>query len=246
MQNIKITIALILCTFCLSITGCNLVPDSVVPVKTIKYSLSHNKQTLLIFIPGIADDEFAFKKQGFLEQAIKRHLDVDIVSAHVHIGYVLDGTFLERVKEDLVKPAKQQGYRNIWLVGVSLGAFIGVNYMSEYPLDLNGLVLLGPYLGESSDINIIRQAGGIQAWQPNKVVALSKTLQFWYWYKQRSKHSGLKNIFLGFGDQDHLIDGIEQFKQLLPAKNVHRVEGGHNWHAWLRLWKQFLDDDLFH
>lgn len=222
------------------LTACQYLHETVIPLKMQKYELSKNKATLLIMIPGIADNEQTFFAEGFID-AIKQHgSEVDVISAHVHLGYLINNTFAERIEQDIILPAREEGYKRIWLVGISLGGFVAANYFQARPGDISGAVLLAPFLGKESEIKILKQAGGISAWEPNNIENESRALKLWSWYKRQAKHNKLNNIYLGYGNEDHLITGIEQFTQLLPHENISVVEGGHNWHSWLDLWQQFL------
>src|SRR5712672_3477612 len=54
----------------------------------------------------------------------------DIVVADLHFGYYLRQTAIERLREDVILPARTRGYQCISLVGISLGGF-GALYYAE-------------------------------------------------------------------------------------------------------------------
>ena len=81
------------------------------------------------------------------------------------IGYYMDGSVFQRLKLDVIEPAKAKGYKKIWLVGNSMGGYGSVSYVRQYPRDIAGIVLLGPFLGDKKIIQEIPgNCGGLQQW----------------------------------------------------------------------------------
>jgi pimeloyl-ACP methyl ester carboxylesterase len=82
------------------------------------------------------------------------------------VGYqqVLAGTVAPTLHQAVLKPTLAQGYRNIWLAGISLGAFNALHYAAVYAEHLAGIFLLAPYPGTADILQEIRAAGGPQAW----------------------------------------------------------------------------------
>ena len=52
---------------------------------------------------------------------------------------------VDRLKEDVINPAKEKGYTKIWLVGISLGGLGSLLYAMEHPSDIEGMLVLAPY-----------------------------------------------------------------------------------------------------
>ena len=229
----------------LLITACQYLQEPVTPLKMEKYDFDAKKENLLILIPGIADTEKTFSEKGFIQRIKNNKSTVDVIAAHIHLGYLMNDSFVTRIEQDIILPARKEGYKNIWIAGISLGGFVALNYVQARPTDIKGVLLLAPFLGEDSEIKIIRQAGGIHRWQPNNIETLSRTLKLWFWYQQRAKENKLQNIYLGYGNSDHLRSGIEQFARLIPQENIKVVSGGHNWECWSQLWQEFLDRNIF-
>ena len=74
---------------------------------------------------------------------------------------VIGCEIVERIREDIIIPAKARGYRNIWMLGISMGGMGAIWYDRTHPGDVNGLILLSPYLGEKTIVETIEKAGGL-------------------------------------------------------------------------------------
>src|SRR5690625_6784033 len=73
----------------------------------------------------------SFPNHGFV--ATGSELDIDMLAADAHFGYYRERTFVQRLHEDIILPARQQGYQHIWLLGLSMGGFGAVLYCNEHP-----------------------------------------------------------------------------------------------------------------
>ena len=76
---------------------------------------------------------------------------------------------MNRLREDVIGPARSGGYSTIWLVGISLGGLGAGLYTGHYPGDVASLVLLAPFLGEAPIIEEIAAAGGVRTWNPGEM-----------------------------------------------------------------------------
>ncbi|MCK5360209.1 MAG: alpha/beta hydrolase [Gammaproteobacteria bacterium] len=131
---------------------------------------SNQKQndTLIIFLPGVRDNKQDFIDKGLFSRLQQSGIKVDMVAADLHLAYLENNTSVQRLHEDIILPARSNGYKKVWLVGISLGGLNALLYQKNRPEDICGLVLLSPYLGEKKISNEIIQAGGIVKWQPTK------------------------------------------------------------------------------
>jgi pimeloyl-ACP methyl ester carboxylesterase len=174
----------------------------------------------------------------------------------------MKGTMATRLKQDVIDPARAKGYERIWLIGNSLGGFGSLSYVREYPNEIAGVVLLGPYLGERPLIKEIRHAGGLLRWEPGDVLLKSKDgteKHIWTWLKEngqpgqswagdkeRPKKQGcVPKIFLGYGRYDRFAYAQDYLSTLLPPEQVIAIDGGHDWSTWKTLWTRFLDQNIF-
>jgi pimeloyl-ACP methyl ester carboxylesterase len=69
---------------------------------------------------------------------------VDLIAVDAHAGYYLRQTVLERLREDVVAPARAAGYEKARLVGISLGGLGAALYATDHADHLAGLILLLP------------------------------------------------------------------------------------------------------
>jgi len=212
----------------------------------------------LVFLPGYGDKPSAFEQHGLLRAARARGMVVDLVAVDAHLAYYEKGTLFTRLKEDVIDPAKAAGYKHIWLVGNSLGAYGSISYARHNPQDITGVVLLGPFLGEKKLADEIRQAGGLRQWDPGPVGDATREdweKQNWLWLKLRQKQGDfllwskdceqekgcLPKIYLGYGKFDRFSRGQELLASLLPPEYVVALSGGHDWRTWEKAWNMILD-----
>ena len=124
---------------------------------------SRGARHLIAFLPGAWDVAEDFQRFGFVSQVRGRGLAADIVAVDSHVGYFNNGSIAERVRDEVVVPAREAGYRSIWLVGISLGGLGSMLYASRHP-GVDGIVALAPYLATRDVIAEVRHAGGLAAW----------------------------------------------------------------------------------
>jgi hypothetical protein len=234
-----------------------------IPIDTIRYDAPGGPhRQLFVFLPGYGDKPSAFDQHGLLPAVRARGLAADIVAVDAHLGYYVDGTILTRLKEDVIDPARAGGYKQIWLIGNSLGAYGAISYARVHPHDITGVVLLGPYMGEKKTIREIREAGGLQKWDPGTIGDKTKeewVEQIWLWIKNRQQRlesrlwgngceeerGCLPEIYLGYGKSDRFSYGQNLLAEVLPPEHVVAIEGGHNWTTWKKLWNIILDKIAF-
>ncbi len=222
--------------------GCAARPLTV-PIETERLADAEQPHgTLVIYLPGNGDAGDAFKRNGLISLLRERDLSVDIIGVNAHLGYYRNGSILERLKQDVIDPAKKNGYDRIWLVGNSLGAYGSITYASRYPADISGVVLLGAYAGDREIIREIEQAGGLRAWDPGTIKKKDWERQLWSWLKQYDGHaSEYPPVYLGYGSRDRFTYAQDLLATVLPADRVVVVEGGHDWATWKKAWGLLLE-----
>ncbi len=239
--------------------SCYLPSKIKVPIDTVYYQApdARNEQ-LFVFLPGNGEDLSTFERHGLIQAVKQRGLPIDMVTVDAYLSYYMNGSIITRLKNDVIEPAKARGYTKIWLIGNSLGGFGSLMYVRNYPHDIAGVVLLGPFLGEKKTVNQIEAAGGLQKWDPGIVPVNSEEgwekqlwrwlkdrqqqRDFWHWVKDCEEAGGcFPEIYLGYGTRDRYSYGQKLLAGILPAEHVAVVDGGHNWQAWTQLWEIFLD-----
>ena len=250
MNSRFLALAILICL--LSLTCC--VPASRVPVKTTGFGRPAPAvpRTLLVFLPGRGDSVLSFEKEGFL-QAVRRELpDAALIGVEAHLGYYEDRTIVTRLREDVILPAKEQGYRDIWLIGISMGGLGALLYDTTYPGEVTGVLALAPYLGKASLVREIRAAGGVKQWQSGSVADDAPDFNYsdfeeltaaYIWsrlevYEDRERTIG--RVYLGFGNQDRFIATDRILGAILPAGQVFTAKGGHDWPTWKLLGERMI------
>ena len=148
---------------------------------------------------------------------------------------------IDRLAEDVIRPARAQGYRQIWLVGISIGAVGAMLYADAHPDDVDGVVLIAPYLGTQLTADEIKRAGGLARWPSPEVKPDDIDTILWHWLQaQKSTDSTARKlpIFLGYGDDDRFRYNDEVLRAALPASRVFTAPGGHDWPAWRTVWER--------
>ncbi|HEX2767999.1 MAG TPA: alpha/beta hydrolase, partial [Geobacteraceae bacterium] len=177
-------------------------PATTVPIGTIDFNEpgAKRQQTLLVFLPGIRDSASVFADKGFVAAVRESGVEADMIGVEAHLDYYLKKQFLPRLKQDVIDPAKRHGYRNIWLVGISLGGFGAIWYDIEHPGDVTGIVALAPFLGEPEVIGEVAAAGGLRAWQPPENIENDDQRKIWRGLKTyESRKRTLNRLYLGYG-----------------------------------------------
>lgn len=222
--------------------GRGLKPDPAKPILVEWYLAQPGRRgrRLFVFLPGRRDRASDFARRGFIAMAQSRIPGLDCVAVDATIGYYLDASVADRLQREIIEPARRLGYREIWLVGVSMGGLGAFFHERAYPGEVNGLILLAPFLGD--DLKLFAEidaAGGAIAWargQPATAAHGNKgefQRELWRFLGrlQTSQHCQLP-IWIAYGEGDRLLPGIERLKSGIPAECVFRLKGGHTWDVW--------------
>jgi pimeloyl-ACP methyl ester carboxylesterase len=232
---------------CLLLTACLSIPPTKtpMPVLAIPYQAGKVQDSVVVFLPGLGDKPQDFVDNGFVTVLRQVHKS-DVIIADAHIGYYNSGTILERLNQDVFEPIRRQGYKHVWLVGISLGGGGALLSGRQWPAMFETIVFIAPYLGEPALIQEIAEAGGPLKWQTALSRPISEADRLfragWAWLQQvittdSNQHS---QIYLAYGNQDRFIRSHNLLAAALPTDHVFRVDGGHDWPTWRRLWTKLL------
>lgn len=203
-------------------------------------------RVLLVMLPGATHVPEDFLRHGFVRALRERRLPVDAMLVDAHPDYYLERSIGERLTKDVMLPARAAYYRQIWLVGISLGGMGALICARDHPAEIDGVILLAPYLANRGTIAELVRRGGLDAWQPGGVNAKDDEQTPLGWLKARcSGTPALPEIHLGYGTADRFAAASEMLAQSLPAECVAVTQGGHDWKTWAYLWEYFLDQGLF-
>ncbi|BDI06448.1 hypothetical protein CATMQ487_34180 [Sphaerotilus microaerophilus] len=226
--------------------GCGMLPrSSVVPMPLLREPAAPGRaDTLVVMLPGRFDRPQDFVREGLVADLKGRRADVDVLLADAHLGYYMDRSVLDRLREDVIGPARRQGYRQIWLAGISLGGFGALGYAARHGEEpggkVDGVLAIAPYLGSDEVIRAIGREGGPQRWlaSPAKLGANDLEQDVWQWLAHPPADA--PPVFLGYGRGDRMGSAHRLAAGLLPDGHVMHVDGGHDWAPWRALWQQWL------
>jgi pimeloyl-ACP methyl ester carboxylesterase len=214
----------------LLIGGCSTAPRRDAALQTLK--IGNGSDTLVVMLPGIRDEAEQFLVAGFVDAASE---PFDVLVADPQIGNYFNGTFVERLRAEVIAPAQARGYDEIWVVGVSIGGYGALLYAGAFPADIRGVVLLAPYLGGRRLQRAIAAAGGLEPW-----AAAARPTPFgdaWRAFNTLTQRREA-TILLGFGGDDRLAGTYAPLLAALPRSRVYTIDGGHAWTTWAPLWRE--------
>ncbi|HKJ18388.1 MAG TPA: alpha/beta fold hydrolase [Xanthomonadales bacterium] len=217
--------------------GCAFAPPTETPLPQIRF-VDNNKQSsaLIIMLPGRGDRAETFVAEGFQHQGQQFGFDTIMVDAH--FGYYKERSLIPRLHQDIVLPAKAAGYQEIWMLGVSMGGFGSVLYASNHPEELDGVILLAPYLGDRNVIDEIEESGGLESWNPAESNLKDYEIAAWSWLRDSTSNDSHSQVVLGYGLSDRLASAYPVLLERLDAQQIYTVEGGHGWRSWITLWNE--------
>jgi pimeloyl-ACP methyl ester carboxylesterase len=226
-------------------SGCAYVAPAHVPidVEWAHGSIAPRKD-LVVFLPGIGDAPEDFVAHDFVRLLQARHPNVDAVLVGAYFNYYRSGSIVTRLYDDVILPAKKQGYERIYVVGISLGGLGAVSLATEHPDAVDGLLLLSPYLGEQDVVGEIERAGGLAKWSRGtggKHGLERRVRDNWAFLKAHARGTATPRLLLGYGTEDRFSRALDLLAVELPQAQVRTRPGIHDWKAWTPLYVELLD-----
>ena len=229
---------------CLSLASCALLYPARTPMDSVRY-ITGNEQSknLLVLLPGRGEKLNSYLKHGFINALKESGADFDAQAVDAQLGYYYQENLIPRLYEDVIKPAKHDGYENIWLFGISLGGLGTLWYGKDKGETINGIIAIAPFVGDRDVIDEIIGAGGPTAWTQAEPAAEGDYQRpLWAWLKKYSaKDNNLPKLILGYGLEDEFARGNNLLAEMLPAEQVFTLPGGHDWDTWRRLFNAILN-----
>lgn len=227
---------LLLAALGMVLAACTARGDVSRPIPTALIPAPQAAQRLVVVLPGRADDLDVLQRGGIAEAIHQHWPDADVLLAELTMPYYLQGTAPQRLHDEVIAPARRRGYREVWLSGASMGGMGSVMYDRSYPGEVDGIILLAPYLGDRPILREIAEAGGVERWDPGPPQAIGKDnwqhemwrhLQTWADSPDRTR-----NVWLAYGERDRLRSAMPLLVPLLPPEQVLVRPGGHAWRVW--------------
>lgn len=209
------------------LAGCVATPTVPMPALSYQSDPGQRQRNLLVMLRGMGADNTIFDKEGIIDEIRARRLPFDVIAPDTHLGYYQAKSIEARLKEDIIDPARRQGYERIWLAGFSMGGLGSLLYARSYPGDVDGVLLCSPFLGGSAIYQEIRIAGGVGTWSATSDDPNDPARSLWTWIKKHDRASS-PPIWLGYGENDFIVaEGPPLLATVLPAERVFTVPGNH-------------------
>lgn len=219
------------------LTSCYYLQSTSIPIKTIHYTQDAEQQNksarqLMVLLPGIGDRAKVFDKYGVIDVIHSAHPDMDVIAVDAHFKYYEARTIIDRLRQDIIKPALDAGYSKIYLGGTSLGGLGSLLYIKQYPDDIEKIFILAPYLGDKQDYGyLLENAAAPQ---------VPRDVNLWPWLTQLPDETKNK-IYLAYGKNDKFATPNGLLANLLPQGHTVTQTGKHNWKTWAKLWPSLLE-----
>ena len=209
---------------------------------SIRYSGMTGRRSLVVLLPPIGGKGSHYETQGFLDEVWERGFEASMEVVDVKPSLYLGSRIVELLKTEVIEPAKAEGYEKIYLVGISLGGHGALLYATKYPEDVDGIVILAPFIGGDIASEAIEEAGGLDTWEDCPFLAWNYACNLWKSLKVYvSDPRNQRKVVLGFGREDKFADQCRVLADALPPEQVFTVSGGHDWATWKKLWIKAAD-----
>ncbi len=210
------------------------------PIRTIRYPGAGRPRTLVVLLPGRWDLPQDFGRYRFPEIAARAGAQVDMVAVDAHLGYYYKNLIVDRLRQDVIGPARRR-YDRIWLAGISIGGTGSLLYASQHPEDVDGVVVLAPFLGDDKVTGEVAAAGRLATWQaPEPLAPDDFQRRLWVWLQGYTRGPARFPLYLGWGEKDSFARANGLLAKELPRERVYTAPGGHDWKAWTALWERFV------
>lgn len=190
----------------------------------------------LLLLPGAQMHPHHVEQAGVPAALRASGVALDLIVPDLHLDPTGASDAVAQLEQTLVAPLRRR-YPALWLGGISFGALLALRCAQHRGTDFAGLCLIAPYGGSRLTTNAIARAGGLDAWAPT--AAQRGDVEFQLWLALRAGKPKLPT-FLGYGRDDRFAGTMRALAARLPQVHQVAVAGGHDWLAWLPLWRQFL------
>ncbi|MEO7050728.1 MAG: alpha/beta hydrolase-fold protein [Rhodanobacter sp.] len=215
--------------------------------RPIPTQLIHAPQTahrVVVMLPGRGDDLAGLQRQHVAQLIQQAWPDADVILTGLTMPWYRAGLAPVRLHDEVIAPLQARGQRQVWLAGISLGGLGSLLYDQAYPRQVDGMLLLSPYLGEAAIQREIRAAGGLSAWQAGPAQAIGPDTfqrELWRYLKHWSDDPArARTVWLAYGASERFRDAIELMSPELPAGHVFMLPGHHDWTLWQRALPKLL------
>jgi pimeloyl-ACP methyl ester carboxylesterase len=219
------------------LSSCVTIGNADNPIATILVPATEasDDRSLIVVLPGFGSDAEALDKHKIGDAVHKNWPQADVLLTSATFTYYKHRNIVSRLEEDVIAPARKAGYKKIWLAGASVGGMGVLFYEHEHPGEMDGLVLLAPWLGSSDTLDQIRKAGGVRNWNPGPVPETvdddNYQQELWRVVKNWSEDSAsAARVWLICGTDDRLLPTARLLASAIPSSHyIELQDGSHNW-----------------
>lgn len=190
----------------------------------------------LVLLPGAQMHPPHIVQAGLPAALAASGVPLDLHLPDLHLDPTASRDAVHELLEQVLAPLRPR-YTALWLGGISLGGLLALRCAQRAPDGLSGLCLLAPYPGSRLTTNALERAGGLQAWQATPAQAQDVEFQLW-----QDARAGCPDLpaFIGWGQGDRFAASMAALAACLPRAHAAQAPHGHDWNAWLPLWRDFL------
>ena len=216
-------------------SACAFIRPATVPIESEYYRYDKSNSILVVLLPGFGDAPEKYVTHGTVEQINACRDGVNILGVNSHFGYYRSETIVERLRTDIIIPAKASGIEQVWLFGISMGGLGSLLTQLENPELVHAVIVMAPYIGDWDEISSYLA-------DPGKAAESVRPEFINLWQSFISTPKGEADISLAFGTDDHLNPQHRWFASLLAESQVAAIPGGHKWATWKKLWPEALQN----
>jgi len=200
---------------------------------------------MIVVLPGRGMTTRELEENGFVHAVGALDMAADVLLADAHLAYYEDRSILKRLRADVIEPARQSGYKAIWLAGISLGGLGAILYADAHPYEIAGVLAIAPYLGGADGLRTVIDAGGLLRWRAATNPGGESEISDEVWRSaqgvvQRNDAGTGPPLLLGYGLEDRFAPSNQALAESLPRDRVFTAPGGHDWSPWRGLWQRML------
>ena len=227
---------LLLLMVALVMSGCSFLRPARDPMeaRTLRRLGPERARGAIVMLPGFGDDADAFRDNGFADALAKQAPDYDLYAADAHFGYYRKHSLLPRLEHDIIAPLRARGYRELWLVGTSLGGFGAVGFARTHPERVRGVLLFAPYLGPDAVVRDVERQGlcGFATRVGSEDDEESFARKNFLWLREQACEKRDVSLWIAVGTQDRLLTAARLLSRALPKEHALELAGGHGWAVW--------------
>lgn len=220
--------------------GCSHTP---LAIREYRFSDTERQKTVAIFLPGRGGSMLDLEHEGILAILRLHQAPVDVMSVDAGLWLYIRRTLLDRLESDIMPKVREGQYRNVWLIGNSMGGLGSLLYARDHPGRIQGIILLAPFLGDEPILKEIAATGGLLHWMPKDTSSDNYQRDVWIFLKAclQNQAGAYPRLFLLAGRDDRFHSGHRLLASVLSENQVYWADGGHDWKAWRRSFQTFME-----